>query len=240
MLPTGGVEPLTGRSYYQIAMASRSLHRSQDMGRLQEPGPQDTAVGWVGRRGRETRRSSSPASTRGCRRSPPRSRIPRGAPRSSAPRPRRRPDGPGARRASRRPDLGAIAAAAGRGARRAARGARPRVAPATAARRMLIDEKIALAEGALAAAAGVTLDVARRARGHGARRERRGHRERVERGSREPSRSRASRSCLRRAGTAELRPRAARSRRESSRSGRRTSPFPPARGRRFPTSSTSR
>ena len=38
-LPTGDVEPLTGRSYQQIAMASRSLHRSQDMGMLQPPGP---------------------------------------------------------------------------------------------------------------------------------------------------------------------------------------------------------
>src|SRR4030095_2403979 len=51
---TGVVDPLSGRSYYQIAMASRSLHRSQDMGRLQEAGPQATAVGGVaGGEGRE-------------------------------------------------------------------------------------------------------------------------------------------------------------------------------------------
>ena len=31
VLPTGIVDPLTGRSYHQIAMASRSNHRSQDM-----------------------------------------------------------------------------------------------------------------------------------------------------------------------------------------------------------------
>ena len=46
-LPTGEVEPLTGRSYHQIAMASRSLHRSQDMGRLQDPGPNQTGAVWI-------------------------------------------------------------------------------------------------------------------------------------------------------------------------------------------------
>jgi LmbE family N-acetylglucosaminyl deacetylase len=46
-LPTGDVDPLTGRSYYQIAMASRSHHRSQDMGMLQPPGPSETRVAWV-------------------------------------------------------------------------------------------------------------------------------------------------------------------------------------------------
>jgi len=44
-LETGGLDPRTGRSYHQIAMASRSQHRSQDMGRLQEIGPQSTRVG---------------------------------------------------------------------------------------------------------------------------------------------------------------------------------------------------
>ncbi len=47
LLPTGNVDPLTGRSYHQIAMASRSLHRSQDMGMLQPPGPNETGVIWV-------------------------------------------------------------------------------------------------------------------------------------------------------------------------------------------------
>ncbi|PYQ63812.1 MAG: hypothetical protein DMF54_15740 [Acidobacteria bacterium] len=46
-LPTGEVDPLTGRSYHQIAAASRSLHRSQDMGQLQPPGPNKTQVTWV-------------------------------------------------------------------------------------------------------------------------------------------------------------------------------------------------
>jgi LmbE family N-acetylglucosaminyl deacetylase len=47
VLPTGFLDPLTGRSVYQLAMESRSQHRSQDMGRLQELGAQETRVGWV-------------------------------------------------------------------------------------------------------------------------------------------------------------------------------------------------
>jgi LmbE family N-acetylglucosaminyl deacetylase len=46
-LPTGDVDPVTGRSYQQIAMASRSLHRSQDMGMLQPAGPAETGAIWV-------------------------------------------------------------------------------------------------------------------------------------------------------------------------------------------------
>ncbi len=38
-LATGALDPLLGRSHFQVAMASRSRHRSQDMGRLEEPGP---------------------------------------------------------------------------------------------------------------------------------------------------------------------------------------------------------
>ncbi len=38
-LETGGLDPRNGRSYHQIAMESRSQHRSQDMGRLQPAGP---------------------------------------------------------------------------------------------------------------------------------------------------------------------------------------------------------
>jgi LmbE family N-acetylglucosaminyl deacetylase len=47
VLATGGLDPLTGKSIYQLAMESRSQHRSQDMGRLQELGSQETRVGWV-------------------------------------------------------------------------------------------------------------------------------------------------------------------------------------------------
>jgi LmbE family N-acetylglucosaminyl deacetylase len=39
VLEGGRVDPAVGLSYHQIAMAGRSLHRSQDMGRLQSLGP---------------------------------------------------------------------------------------------------------------------------------------------------------------------------------------------------------
>src|SRR4051812_5845954 len=45
-LSTSPVDPLTGKSAFQIAMASRSMHRSQDMGQLQELGPEQTHVAW--------------------------------------------------------------------------------------------------------------------------------------------------------------------------------------------------
>ncbi len=45
--PTGVLDPLTGRSILQIALASRSLHRSQDMGMLQPLGPGRSNLGWV-------------------------------------------------------------------------------------------------------------------------------------------------------------------------------------------------
>ena len=38
-IPTGGIDPLVGQSYFQIAMLGRSRHRSQDMGQLLTPGP---------------------------------------------------------------------------------------------------------------------------------------------------------------------------------------------------------
>lgn len=38
-LDGGALDPSIGQSYHQIAMRSRSLHRSQDMGQLQGPGP---------------------------------------------------------------------------------------------------------------------------------------------------------------------------------------------------------
>jgi LmbE family N-acetylglucosaminyl deacetylase len=43
-LETGELDPLLGSSYYQIAMASRSRHRSQDMGRPLTPGPQASTL----------------------------------------------------------------------------------------------------------------------------------------------------------------------------------------------------
>ncbi len=46
-IQTGGLDPAVGQSYNQIAMASRSRHRSQDMGALQTPGPASTRIALV-------------------------------------------------------------------------------------------------------------------------------------------------------------------------------------------------
>lgn len=46
-LSTGQVDPLTGHSIFQVAMAGRSQHRSQDMGVLQPLGSTETSLGWV-------------------------------------------------------------------------------------------------------------------------------------------------------------------------------------------------
>jgi len=46
-MPTGVLEPYGGRSVLQLAMASRSLHRSQDMGMLQPIGPSEARLAWV-------------------------------------------------------------------------------------------------------------------------------------------------------------------------------------------------
>lgn len=43
-LATGELDPLLGRSHHQIAMASRSRHRSQDMGTVAGPGPRRTGL----------------------------------------------------------------------------------------------------------------------------------------------------------------------------------------------------
>ena len=44
-IQTGRLDALVGRSFYQIAMDSRSRHRSQDMGAAQTPGPRASGVG---------------------------------------------------------------------------------------------------------------------------------------------------------------------------------------------------
>jgi LmbE family N-acetylglucosaminyl deacetylase len=52
-LQGGELDRAAGRSYHQIAMAGRSLHRSQDMGRLQQLGPSPIRVAlWEDRTGR--------------------------------------------------------------------------------------------------------------------------------------------------------------------------------------------
>ncbi|HEX7091299.1 MAG TPA: PIG-L family deacetylase [Longimicrobiales bacterium] len=45
---TGELDPLLGRSPFQIAMASRSRHRSQEMGQLERPGPASLVLVRVG------------------------------------------------------------------------------------------------------------------------------------------------------------------------------------------------
>lgn len=44
VIPIGQLDPLMGRSSFQLAMESRSQHRSQDMGAAQSPGPRNTSV----------------------------------------------------------------------------------------------------------------------------------------------------------------------------------------------------
>lgn len=46
-MSVGRIDPLTGKSIFQLAMASRSHHRSQDMGMLQPLGSRDSRLGWV-------------------------------------------------------------------------------------------------------------------------------------------------------------------------------------------------
>lgn len=43
-LPTGRLDPLLGRSHHQLAMESRSRHRSQDFGTAQTPGPRSSGL----------------------------------------------------------------------------------------------------------------------------------------------------------------------------------------------------
>lgn len=47
VLESGVLDATTGQSFHQIAMQSRSLHRSQDMGRLQQIGPATVRLGLV-------------------------------------------------------------------------------------------------------------------------------------------------------------------------------------------------
>jgi len=47
VLPSGGIDTASGKSFFQIAMASRSMHRSQGMGVQQPIGPRDTRMEWI-------------------------------------------------------------------------------------------------------------------------------------------------------------------------------------------------
>src|SRR5690606_5666062 len=46
-LATGDYDPLLGRSHFQVAMASRSRHRSQDMGQAEPIGPHTAAFDYM-------------------------------------------------------------------------------------------------------------------------------------------------------------------------------------------------
>lgn len=48
LIPNAALDPLDGRSYFQLAMASRSLHRSQDMGQLQRLGASTVRLALTG------------------------------------------------------------------------------------------------------------------------------------------------------------------------------------------------
>jgi LmbE family N-acetylglucosaminyl deacetylase len=47
VLASGGLDPIAGESFHQVAMADRSLHRSQEMGRLQDIGPSVARLGLI-------------------------------------------------------------------------------------------------------------------------------------------------------------------------------------------------
>jgi LmbE family N-acetylglucosaminyl deacetylase len=47
VVPVRGGDPSSGRTSWQIAMASRSAHASQDMGRLEELGPRERSLAWL-------------------------------------------------------------------------------------------------------------------------------------------------------------------------------------------------
>jgi LmbE family N-acetylglucosaminyl deacetylase len=157
-IPTGDVEPLDGKSYQQIAVASRSLHRSQGTGALQRPGPNETGAIWVagsaGAGGRElfagvdTRLRSIAEDVPDAARRAQVEKLLDGV-ESSAQDARRRLS-PATIRAEVEPLTRIL---------RDLRSARALLLPAKdTAAPALLDEKIAAAEQALAAAAEVTLD----------------------------------------------------------------------------------
>ena len=98
-LDGGVLDPAVGKSFHQIAMAGRSLHRSQDMGRLAESGPPGAAGAARGpdRRGHAGSSTASTPRSPPCRGETTRHRRPGRAPAVRRARGRRE-DGPGYRR----------------------------------------------------------------------------------------------------------------------------------------------
>ncbi|HEY1250421.1 MAG TPA: PIG-L family deacetylase [Thermoanaerobaculia bacterium] len=155
-IPTGDVEPLTGKSYAQIAVASRSLHRSQGTGALQRPGPNETGAIWLdgaGPDGRElfagvdTRLRSIAADVTDASRRAKIETLLDGVQASAE-----------KTRARLAPATIRDAAAPLAQMLRDLRAARALLTPADVGPAAILDEKIAAAESALAASAEVTLD----------------------------------------------------------------------------------
>ncbi|HEX5135268.1 MAG TPA: PIG-L family deacetylase, partial [Thermoanaerobaculia bacterium] len=161
VLPTGAIDPLSGRSYHQIAMASRSNHRSQDMGALQPPGPNETRLAWVsGGAGKDGRDPFAGIDTRltaiaaGISDPTGRARAEEHLRRVEATVGEARTDlAPAALDQTARSLATAL-----KELREARALVPPDHAPGDAASAAFLDEKIALAETALAAAAEVTVD----------------------------------------------------------------------------------
>ena len=239
--PTGGVDPLTGRSYYQIAMASRSLHRSQDMGMLQEPGPTRPRSGGSTAAPEKRARTSSPESTRTSPPSPPRFADP--ARRAEMARHLDRVEAltQEARRRLSTPDLVLDGADADRGPVRACAPRARWCAPATAVSRCSSTRRSRWPRAPSPAPRESTIDALCGPRGRGARRGSRNHRRGLER--RRTSRRRRRRLAresgrlVRGAGPGR---RARRRAAASSSSGSCRRPCRPPRRRPSPTSSTSR
>ena len=162
ILPTGGIEPLTGRSYQQIAIASRSLQRSQSTGAIQPLGGGDTRAAWVAGAGGPQDKdlfaavdTSLPAIAAGIADAAARRRVEerlRTVQRLAEE--TRRQLTPGNLAAAVPPLSAALEEL--RAARAVAASAEPKDKPS--ATLMLLDEKIAAAQSALAAAGGVAMD----------------------------------------------------------------------------------
>jgi LmbE family N-acetylglucosaminyl deacetylase len=156
-LPIGGIDPLAGKSYFQIAMASRSMHRSQDMGQIQRLGPQQTRVAWAqgggGAEGKDlfagidTRLSALAATVADAGR---RQRVESHLDKAQAIAERARAElTPAHLEATVAPLAGIL---------RELRGAQGELGEGDRQVRELLDEKIVVAEDGLAAAAGIALD----------------------------------------------------------------------------------
>lgn len=156
-LSTAGIDPLAGKSIFQLAMASRSMHRSQDMGQIQRLGPQQTRVAWVqGGEGKEakslfdgidTRLSSLAATVADAgRRKTAQDHL--DAAQEAAER----------ARAALSPSRLDAAVPAFLDILKSLQAARAALAPEDLQARELLDEKIDIAAAGLAAAAGIALD----------------------------------------------------------------------------------